>query len=113
MLSLKALRILSVAFLIVHATKKERERDQTMGQVVTYKRLNAMENYKTVSPKSGHGPLRVVQTYRALTRKILVLWIDGHSWEVVMQEGLTASGHNNSQHCWPTILGVVVSVCRS
>ena len=30
---------------------RERVRDQTMGQVVTYKRLNKMENYKTVSPK--------------------------------------------------------------
>ena len=26
---------------------------------------------------------------------------------------LPASGRNNSQHCWPTILGVVVSVCSS
>ena len=67
-----------------------------MGQVVTYKRLNAMANYETIIPKSGHSPLRVVQTYIALTRKILVLWIDGHSWEVVMQGGLTVHCSNNN-----------------
>ena len=52
-----------MAFMIVHAAKKERERerererDQNMCLVVTYKRLNTMENYKTVSPKSGRLPL--------------------------------------------------------
>ena len=48
-------------FMIVHAAKKEGggvgERDQNMGLLVTYKRLNTMENYKTVSPKSGRVPL--------------------------------------------------------
>ena len=57
MLSLKALLTPLVAFMTVHAAKKRGERDHTMGQVVAYKRLNTMENYKTVSPKSGHGPL--------------------------------------------------------
>ena len=50
-----------MAFMIVHAAKKEgereRERDQNMCLLVTYKRLNTMENYKTVSPKSGRVPL--------------------------------------------------------
>ena len=50
---------LLMAFMIVHAAKKEgeRERDQNMCLLVTYKRLNTMENYKTVSPKSGRVPL--------------------------------------------------------
>ena len=31
-------------------------RDQTMRQVVTYKRVKAMENFKTVIQKSGRSP---------------------------------------------------------
>ena len=31
-------------------------RDQTMCQVVTYKRVKAMENFKTIIQKSGRSP---------------------------------------------------------
>ena len=54
------------------------------------KRLKTMENYKTVSPKSGRGRLREMLAYtrgcnyRALTRKILVFWMGGRLWEVVV-----------------------------
>ena len=44
---------LLMAFMIVHAAKKEGERDQNMCLLVTYKRLNTIENYKTVSSKSA------------------------------------------------------------
>ena len=33
-------------------------RDQTMCQVVTHKRVEAMENFKTVIQKSGRSPPR-------------------------------------------------------
>ena len=49
---------LLIAFMIVRAAKKKgRKRDQNMCLFVTYKRLNTMGNYKTVSPKSGRVPL--------------------------------------------------------
>ena len=54
------------------------------------KRLKTLENYKTVSPKSGRGRLREMLAYtrgcnyRALTRKILVFWMGGRLWEVVV-----------------------------
>ena len=49
---------LLMAFMIVHASKKrgrerERKRDQNMCLLVPYKRLNTIENYKTVSSKSA------------------------------------------------------------
>ena len=52
---------LLIAFMIVHAAKK-RERERDIRTCVywspsLYKRLNTMENYKTVSPKSGRVPL--------------------------------------------------------
>ena len=37
-------------------TAHSEHRDQTMSQAVAYKRLKKMDNYKTVSPKSGDGP---------------------------------------------------------
>ena len=54
------------------------------------KRLKTMENYKTVSPKSGRGGLREILAYtrgcnyRALTGKILVFWMGGRLWELVV-----------------------------
>ena len=47
-----------MAFMIVHASKKrgrerERKRDENMCLLVPYKRLNTIENYKTVSSKSA------------------------------------------------------------
>ena len=54
------------------------------------KRLKTMENYKTVSPKSGRSRLREILAYtrgcnyRALTRKILVFWMGGRLWELVV-----------------------------
>ena len=54
----------------------------TMGQVLTYKELKTIENYKTVRLISGHGYLLEVFIYqrfwsRDLSGKILVFWIDG------------------------------------
>ena len=54
------------------------------------KRLKTMENYKTVSPKSGRGRLREILAYTrgcnygALTGKILVFWMGGRLWELVV-----------------------------
>ena len=54
------------------------------------KRLKTMENYKTIRPKSGRGCLREMLAYtrgcnyRALTGKILVFWMGGRLWEVVV-----------------------------
>ena len=42
--------------MIKHRTEKTID----MRQVVAYKRLKMMENYKTVRPKSGHNHLREV-----------------------------------------------------
>ena len=64
-------------------------RDQRMRQVVTYRRLKAMENHYTFRPKNV-----VAVTYRrfsftrgssckALSGKVLVFWIGGRLWEVV------------------------------
>ena len=49
MLSLKVIRIREW-----HSTYIKRG-DQTMRLEVAYKRLKTMENYKTISTKSGHG----------------------------------------------------------
>ena len=38
-----------------------------MRQVVAYKRLKMMENYKTVRPKSGHNHLREVVAHGGST----------------------------------------------
>ena len=61
------------------------------------KRLKTMENYKTVSPKSSRGRLREMLAYtrgcnyRALTGKILVFWMGGRLWEVVVLGNSTAN----------------------
>ena len=40
----------------LHTMSSVVHRDQTMRQVVTYKRVKAMENFKTVIQKSGRSP---------------------------------------------------------
>ena len=54
-----------------------KQKDPTMRQVVVYKLLRKMENYKTASPKCDRRRLRRVVVYerffyRALTGNILV-----------------------------------------
>ena len=41
-----------------HTMSSAVHRDQTIRQVVTYKRVKAMENFKTVIQRSGHSPSR-------------------------------------------------------
>ena len=58
------------------------QRDHMMRQVVAYKRLKTMKNYKTIMPISGCSRLWEVIVYKrfthgALTGKILVFWIAG------------------------------------
>ena len=66
-----------------------------MSQAVAYKRLKKMDNYKTVSPKSGHGPgpgVTVAHKMWSVTSgsnfdwKNFVICIDGSLWEVVAHE---------------------------
>ena len=76
MLSMKFLHILWC-----HSTYSEL-RHHTMGQVLAYKRLKTIENYKTVRLISSRGHLLEVFVYkrfwsRDLTGKNLVFWIDG------------------------------------
>ena len=61
-----------------------------MRQVVAYKRLITIENHLPSGPKSGRGRLQEVFTRgfncKALTGKILVIWIGGRLWQVVAYE---------------------------
>lgn len=67
-----------------------------MHQVVAYKRLKKMENYRTVIPKRGCSRLRKVVVYErfnyvTLTRNILDRWLlfgSGRLQEVVHIESL-------------------------
>ena len=76
---------------LVQCSRYSELRDQTTCKAVAYKRLKTMENFKTVTPKSGRVRLQEVvinlmgswlsfmrsSNYRALIGKILVFWICG------------------------------------
>ena len=64
MLSVKGLCIVtSVQVTYEWSSKYIELRDQIRRQVVAYKSLKTVENYKIVSTKSGHGRLRKVIVY--------------------------------------------------
>ena len=66
--------------------------DQTMCQVVAYKRLKAMKNYNAITSKSGRGRVRVqeVLTIGIWIGKIWCFrYVGGWLWEVVAHGGST------------------------
>ena len=68
-----------------HSTYSEHG-DQTMYQVVAYKRLKVMKNCKAVTSKEVWWSFMRGSNYRALTGKNLVFWINGLLSEVVTYE---------------------------
>ena len=86
--------MLSLKFLVCSKVRAYSEnRNQRMRQVVAFLGgLKTMENLKPSGSESGCGRLYteevVVQgsNCKALTGKILVLWIDGRLWETVAYE---------------------------
>ena len=62
-----------------------------MRQVVAYNRLNTMENHQPSGPKvvavtDWGWAFTISSNFKALTGKILVFWIAGRLWEVVIYE---------------------------
>ena len=91
-----------------------------MGEVVSYKRRKTIEKYKTIrfTQNCGCGHLPEVRSFtrgynnRALTGKILVVWIDGCLREVVANarwshmEALMYHRMNFNSLCLPRKQGV-------
>ena len=70
-------------------------RDESMHQVVAYKKLELQKIIKSPALKkwSGGGRFTRGSNCKALTGKILVFWISGRLWEVVGHGSLTVVGH--------------------